>query len=277
MENKGYVKLHRRFLNSAVRRLKPSAVCTFIDFLLMADYKSGEIRTTYRDLAGCLTVSNQNSIKQVLDCLERAGAIKTQRKPCLIIKIVNWKKYQAADKKEPGETAEKLWKTATKSGAPATESVAGSATKNVAVCYEKCSGDNNKVPVSMYSLKNKEYFLCKSWSTQIDFQNPKTDLEKLALYYLQGTNHPGLKKPNKNEILNAAVRMDIPHFETILANCRDLEQAKACVARYVRRAKGLYSLYYLACQINSIRQEVESEELKNGKFLWPGQRHAEQL
>ena len=126
-----------------------------------------------------------------------------------------------------------------------------------------------------HNLKNKEFFISKK--SNLDFQNPKTDLEKLALYYLQGTNHPGLKKPDNNEILNAAVHMDIPHFETILANCRDLEQAKACVARYVRRAKGLYSLYYLACQINSIRQEIESEELKNGKFLRPGQRHAEQL
>jgi len=86
----------------------------------------------------------------------------------------------------------------------------------------------------------------------------------LALFYLKGTDHPGLKKVNNNEILNAAVRMDLPHFETVLANCRDLEQAKACVAHYVRQAKGTYSMYYLACQINSIRQEVESKEYKRG-------------
>ena len=259
MENKGYVKLHRRFLNSAVRRLKPSAVCTFIDFLLMADYKSGEIRTTYRDLAGCLTVSNQNSIKQVLDCLERAGAIKTQRKPCLIIKIVNWKKYQAADKKEPGETVENLWKTATKSVASATKSVAGAATENVAVCYEKCSSDNNKVPVSICSLKNKEYFLGKSGSTQIDFQNPKTDLEKLALFFAKGIRHPALKKPDANRLLNVALKNDLPHFETILAATDDLQQAQQIVARFVKNAKGHYSLYYLAQQVNSYRQELESE------------------
>ncbi len=58
--------------------------------------------------------------------------------------------------------------------------------------------------------------------------------------------------------------MDLPHFETVLANCRDLEQAEACVAHYVRQAKGTYSMYYLACQINSIRQEVESKEYKRG-------------
>lgn len=128
---------------------------------------------------------------------------------------------------------------------------------------ENAPAQIHKVPVPSLDFKNnKNIFISKN--LKLNFQNPTTDLERLALFYLQGTDHPGLKKVNNNEILNAAVRMDIPHFETILANCRDLKQAEACVARYVRQARGTYSLYYLACQINSIRQEVESEELKNG-------------
>ena len=126
---------------------------------------------------------------------------------------------------------------------------------------ENAPAQIHKVPVHYLDFKNnKNIFIYK----KLNFQNPQTDLEKLALFYLQGTDHPGLKKVNNNEILNAAVRMDLPHFETVLANCRDLEQAKACVAHYVRQAKGTYSMYYLACQINSIRQEVESKEYKRG-------------
>lgn len=258
---KGYVKLHRKFLNSHVRRLKPSARCAFVDFLLLADYKSGEIHTSYRELAQTLTTRNQNTVKLILDSLEHVGAIKTKREPHLVIKICNWKRYQAGAQTEPAEAVENLWKSATKSVAAATKSVAAGATKNVAKCYEKCSTPHNKVPVSISSLKNKEYFLAKSVQ-HLNITNPKTDLEKLALFFAKGTKHPALKKPNANELLNIALKNDLPHFKTVLAACEDLEQAQKIVARFVKNSRGHYALYYLAQQVNSYRQELESEENK---------------
>lgn len=257
----GYIKLYRKFLTSQVRRLKPSARCAFIDFLLLADYKSGEIRTSYRELAQTLTTRNQNTVKLILDSLEHVGAIKTKREPHLTIKILNWKRYQAGPQKEPAEAVENLWKSATKSVADATKSVAAGATKNVAKCYEKCSSDNNKVPVSINVFKEKEYFLAKS-VPHLNITNPQTDLEKLALFFAKGTKHPALKKPNANELLNIALKNDLPHFKTVLAACEDLEQAQKIVARFVKNSRGHYALYYLAQQVNSYRQELESEENK---------------
>ena len=94
----------------------------------------------------------------------------------------------------------------------------------------------------------------------LNFLNPQTDLEKLIRFYLEGVSHPALKKPNNNALLNRAVQNDIPHFQTILANCDDLRQAQECVKKYVSEAKGQYSMFYLAGMINSVRQEVESRE-----------------
>lgn len=254
MNTRGHVKLHRKFLLSKVRWQKESVVRLFLDLLLLVDYQTGTLETSYREMSRISVVRGMSAIQEALKALKGLEVIDFTAKPTLKITFRNWEKYQA--RKTPKKAKEVFLVEE--------RSVPSLGTPPI-----------HKVPVPSFNLKNKEFFISKK--SNLDFQNPKTDLEKLALYYLQGTNHPGLKKPNKNEILNAAVHMDIPHFETILANCRDLEQAKACVARYVRRAKGLYSLYYLACQINSIRQEVESEELKNGKFLRPGQRPAEQL
>ncbi len=254
MNTRGHVKLHRKFLLSKVRWQKESVVRLFLDLLLLVDYQTGTLETSYRELSRISVVRGMSAIQEALKALKGLEVIDFTAKPTLKITFRNWEKYQARKTPKKGKEVFLVKE----------RSVPSSGTPPI-----------HKVPVPSFELKNKEFFISKK--SNLDFQNPKTDLEKLALYYLQGTNHPGLEKPNKNEILNAAVHMDIPHFETILANCRDLEQAKACVARYVRRAKGLYSLYYLACQINSIRQEVESEELKNGKFLRPGQRPAEQL
>ena len=269
MNTRGHVKLHRKFLLSKVRWQKESVVRLFLDLLLLVDYQTGTLETSYRKLSQISVVRGMGAIQEALKALKGLEVIDFTAKPTLKITFRNWERYQA--RKAPKKAkevflVEKRSVSSSETGVFLVEkrSVSSSETPPI-----------HKVPVPSFNLKNKEFFISKK--SNLDFQNPKTDLEKLALYYLQGTNHPALKKTDNNEILNAAVHMDIPHFETILANCRDLEQAKACVARYVRRAKGLYSLYYLACQINSIRQEIESEEMKNGKFLRPGQRHAEQL
>ena len=227
MQKTGYIKLHRRFLTSQVRKLNSATVCLFVDLLLLAD-QNGQIITSLTELQKVLGIGSKHTILDALKQLEKVSAVSVVRKPFLQITVPNFSVYQA----------------------------------------RSCGAKNaplqiHKVQVPYLDFKNnKNIFISKN--LKLNFQNPTTDLERLALFYLQGTDHPGLKKVNNNEILNAAVRMDIAHFETILANCRDLKQAEACVARYVRQARGTYSLYYLACQINSIRQEVESEELKNG-------------
>lgn len=249
IQKTGYIKLHRRFLTSQVRKLNSATVCLFIDLLLLAD-QNGQIITSLRELMKALNIGSFNTLLGALKRLEKVSAVSVVRAPNLIITVLNWGHYQARS-------------GASKNVANATENVAGVLQKVKQSATESEALQIHKVPVPNLVFKNNKNIFIQE-KNFLDFQNPQTDLEFLALYYLQGTNHPGLRKVNKNEILNEAVRMDIPHFKTILANCRDLQQAKACVARYVRQAKGTYSLYYLACQINSIRQEIESEEQKHG-------------
>ena len=249
IQKTGYIKLHRRFLTSHVRKLNSATVCFFIDLLLLAD-KNGQIITSLTELQAVLGIGSKHTVLEALKQLEKVSAVSVVRKPNLQIAIPNWDIYQARTagaKNAPigAENAPEVVQKMHRSGA------------------ENAPVQIHKVPVPSLDFKNnKNIFISKK--IFLDFQNPKTDLENLALFYLKGTNHPGLKKVNNNEILNAAVQLDIPHFKTVLANCRDLEQAKACVAHYVRQAKGTYSLYYLACQINSIRQEIESKEYKRG-------------
>lgn len=247
IQKTGYIKLHRRFLNSHVRKLNSATVCFFIDLLLLAD-KNGQIITSLTELQAVLEIGSKHTVLDALKQLEKVSAVSIVRKPNLQISVPNWSLYQARS-------------SGAKTAPNGAENALGAVQKMHRSGAENAPAQIHKVPVHYLDFKNnKNIFIYK----KLNFQNPQTDLEKLALFYLKGTDHPGLKKVNNNEILNAAVRMDLPHFETVLANCRDLEQAKACVAHYVRQAKGTYSMYYLACQINSIRQEVESKEYKRG-------------
>ena len=252
-QESGYIKLYRKFLTSNVRRLKPAAICVFIDLLLLAEYKTGEIKTSYRELAQTLVIRNLKAIQNALRALEQAGAIKTQRMPHLSIRICNWKRYQ-----EPQKTVENLWKSVTPNVTPVTPNETPTVTPNVTNCYAKRNTHNNKVPVSIDVFKEKEFFIGEN-AKHLNFTNPKTDLEKLALFFAKGIKHPALKKPDANRLLNVALKNDLPHFETILAATDDLQQAQQIVARFVKNAKGHYSLYYLAQQVNSYRQELESE------------------
>lgn len=250
IQKTGYIKLHRRFLTSKVRELNSATVCLFIDLLLLAD-KNGEINTTLRELQETLKIGSKNTILGGLKALEKVSAVSVVSKPNLTITVTNWSTYQA---KNIGSKTE-----------PSGSKNEPSAVQKMNQIGSKSEPQQiHKVPVPYLNFKNNKNIFYMKEKNILNFQDPQTDLEKLALYYLTGTNHPGLKKVNNNKILNAAIRMDIPHLEIVLANCTDLEQAKKCVARYVRKAKGTYSLYYLACQINSIRQELESEEHKHG-------------
>lgn len=249
MQKTGYIKLHRRFLTSQVRKLNSATVCLFVDLLLLVD-QNGQIITSLTELQKVLGIGSKHTILDALKQLEKVSAVSVVRKPFLQITVPNFSVYQARS-------------CGAKNAPNGAENALGAVQKMHRSGAENAPLQIHKVQVPYLDFKNnKNIFISKN--LKLNFQNPTTDLERLALFYLQGTDHPGLKKVNNNEILNAAVRMDIAHFETILANCRDLKQAEACVARYVRQARGTYSLYYLACQINSIRQEVESEELKNG-------------
>lgn len=249
IQKTGYIKLHRRFLTSKVRELNSATVCLFIDLLLMADAE-GHIRTTTRDISELLGF-DRKTIRAGLKALEQVSAVSVVSEPTLDILITNWSVYQA--KNSGGKNPPSGGKIPPKVGEKFPQSGGKIPPAQI-----------HKVPVPYLDFKNNKNIFYMKEKNILNFQAPQTDLEKLALYYLTGTNHPGLKKVNNNKILNAAIRMDIPHLETVLANCKDLEQAKKCVARYVRKAKGTYSLYYLACQINSIRQELESEEYKHG-------------
>lgn len=247
MQKTGYIKLHRRFLTSQVRKLNSATVCLFVDLLLLAD-QNGQIITSLTELQKVLGIGSKHTILDALKQLEKVSAVSVVRKPFLQITVPNFSVYQARS-------------SGAKNAPNGAENALGAVQKMHRSGAENAPAQIHKVPVHYLDFKNnKNIFIYK----KLNFQNPQTDLERLALFYLKGTDHPGLKKVNNNEILNAAVRMDLPHFETVLANCRDLEQAKACVAHYVRQAKGTYSMYYLACQINSIRQEVESKEYKRG-------------
>lgn len=249
LQKTGYIKLHRRFLTSQVRKLNSATVCLFVDLLLLAD-QNGQIITSLTELQKVLGIGSKHTILDALKQLENVSAVSVVRKPFLQITVPNFSVYQARS-------------SGAKTAPNGAENALGVVQKMHRSGAENAPAQIHKVPVPYLDFKNnKNIFISKK--IFLNFQNPQTDLERLALFYLQGTDHPGLKKVNNNAVLNAAVRMDIPHFETVLANCRDLEQAKACVAHYVRRAKGTYSMYYLACQINSIRQEVESEEHKHG-------------
>ncbi|MGN0024987.1 MAG: hypothetical protein ACI351_06090 [Candidatus Avelusimicrobium sp.] len=233
-----------------MRELNSATVCLFINLLLLAD-KNGEINSTLRELQETLKIGSKNTILGGLKALEKVSAVSVVSKPNLTITVTNWNTYQA---KNSGSKTEP---SGSKSEPPAVQKMNQIGSKSE-------PQQIHKVPVPYLDFKNNKNIFYMKEKNILNFQDPQTDLEKLALYYLTGTNHPGLKKVNNNKILNAAIRMDIPHLETVLANCQDLEQAKKCVARYVRKAKGTYSLYYLACQINSIRQELESEEHRHG-------------
>lgn len=248
----GYIKLHRKFLDSHVHKLKGAAFRLFIDLLLLAD-KDGILNTSFNGLVKETNIRCHKDIKRALEELKEAGAIQFESVPNLLIKLENWSSYQARNYGEKPHT--------TYGEKPHTPMG-----KNPTPYGEIPHTHINSVPVPLKEnykniFKNSETAK-KQNSKILNFLEPQTDLEKLIRFYLEGTCHPALKKPNANDLLNLAVQQDLPHFRTILANCDNLEQAKACVKKYVSEAKGTYSMFYLAGQINSIRQEVESQENK---------------
>lgn len=253
IQNAGYIKLHRKFLKSQVRKLNSATVCLFIDLLLLAD-KYGQIETSVRELQEVLGIGSHHTVKCCLDQLKKVNAITVQQKPNLLIKLENWDTYQAratvAESATPSvaESATGVWQKVP-------QGVAESATPK---------NEHNKVPVQLTKeykniFKNSKNEKEKNFKT-LNFLEPQTDLEKLIRFYLQLTKHPALNKPNANDLLNVALKNDIPNFEVVLANCENVTQAAKCVRQFVQGANGMYNLFYLPRQIDAIRQKVEAQD-----------------
>lgn len=248
----GYIKLHRKFLDSHVHKLKGAAFRLFIDLLLLAD-KEGIINTSFRELSKETDIARRD-LRTALNKLKIAGAIQFNNLPNLVVKLENWSSYQA-----------RKW----------VRNVPTSCVQNVPTNgYEMypqrvqnvptTENSHNKVPVPLKEnykniFKNSETAK-KQNSKILNFLEPQTDLEKLIRFYLQLTNHPALNKPNANDLLNVALKNDIPNFEMVLANCTNVTQAAKCVREFVQSAEGTYNLFYLPRQIDSIRQKVEERD-----------------
>ena len=252
IQKAGYIKLHRKFLDSHVHKLKGAAFRLFIDLLLLAD-REGAIDTSFRELSKETDIARRD-LRIALNKLKTAGAIQFNNVPNLVIKLENWSCYQARkwvqnvptncvqNVPTPGYKTYPQWVQ----NVPTTEN------------------EHNRVPVQLTKeckniFKNSETAK-KQNSKILNFLEPQTDLEKLIRFYLQLTNHPALNKPNANDLLNVALKNDIPNFEMVLANCTNVTQAAKCVREFVQSAGGTYNLFYLPRQIDSIRQKVEERE-----------------
>lgn len=245
IQKAGYIKLHRKFLKSQVRKLNSATVCMFIDLLLLADIE-GKIETSYREIQEVLRIGSRHTIIKGLEQLKKADAIDYKTNPNLLIKLNNWGVYQA--RSTGAQNAPQVVQKMHQSGA-----------QNAPL-----ENAHNKVPVQLTKeykniFKNSETAK-KQNSKILNFLEPQTDLEKLIRFYLQLTNHPALNKPNANDLLNVALKNDIPNFEMVLANCTNVTQAAKCVREFVQSAEGTYNLFYLPRQIDSIRQKVEERE-----------------
>ncbi|MBR2504794.1 MAG: hypothetical protein IKB61_02515 [Elusimicrobiaceae bacterium] len=253
IQKTGYIKLHRKFLDSHVHKLQGAAFRLFIDLLLLAD-REGTIDTSFRELSKVTEIVCPKNLRNALNKLKTAGAIKFNSVPNLVIKLENWSNYQARNcgyntHTNCGEnTHTPVGKTPTPCG------------------YNTHTTENahNKVPVQLTKeykniFKNSETAK-KQNSKILNFQEPQTDLEKLIRFYLQLTKHPALNKPNANDLLNVVLKNDIPNFEVVLASCQNLNQAAKCVRQFIQDSNGKYNLFYLPRQIDSIRQKVEEQE-----------------
>lgn len=254
IKNAGYIKLHRKFLKSSVHTLGSSTICLFIDLLLLAN-ENGIVEASLTELQGLENNCSRHTIVDGLKRLQEVNAISMQKRPKSVIKLSNWETYQAF--------------TTGAKNAPV------SGAKNAPVLVQKMhhlgaknapvKNETLKVPVQLDIKEYKNLFKNRtteknSFSKTLNILNPTTDLEKLIKYYLQLTNHPGFEKPNANDVLNLAVQQDIPNFEIVLANCKNVTQAAKCVRQFIEDANGTYNLFYLPKQINSVRQKVAAKE-----------------
>lgn len=257
IKNAGYIKLHRKFLKSNVACLRDGSALLFIKFLLVAD-ENGQIKTSIRELKKIFRIGSHNTLQIGLEQLKEVSAIDYKTSPSLLIQINNWATYQARYAVSKTDT-QSVSKTDTGVCQKLTQGVSKTDTpKNGAL----------KVPVQLDIKEYKNLFKNSkteknSFSKTLNILNPVTDLEKLIKYYLQLTNHPGFGKPNANDVLNVAVQQDIPNFEIVLANCKNVTQAAKCVRQFIQDAKGTYNLFYLPKQINAVRQKVEEQDRRD--------------
>ena len=94
IQNSGYIKLHRKFLKSHVCQLKDYTVLLFIKLLLAAD-RYGQIVGSLEDIKESFGLGSKTALLAALKNLEKENAISVERKPGLVISIINWDHYQA--------------------------------------------------------------------------------------------------------------------------------------------------------------------------------------
>ena len=274
MEQKslGYVKVYRQLLESDVHNASFAARACFIDILLLLDRKTGVLYSTITDLTRLLCVRDRKTTRKVLHELEECGVIKITWTTPLEIMVPNWAFFQRIKRVErQGKTAkgssesEEKFPTKLRKISPLSE-------EKIPTTEEKIPTNWGKNPHSPYAYKQelnkniKQEFLQEEANVKnanrkpedfFNFSDPKTDLEKFVNFYLKGIESPLLGKENK--VIVKALKNDIPHFDSILAKTKNLIQAKRILQNFVSSAKGKFSVYYLAQQIDSWRQEDEDK------------------
>lgn len=285
MEQKslGYVKVYRQLLESDVHSASFVARACFIDILLLLDRKTGVLCASVSDLTKIFGIKERKTTYKVLRELEQCEVISiTWTRPLQIV-VPGWAFYQRIKKVERPEkatkkTAESVYKIHTNEN----EKVCIKDTPSV---YKKHTDvykiHNECVKNTQHCVKNthspyaykQEYITRKNKNilqegnfsknavqnpdVLFNFSEPKTDLEKFVIFYLKGIESPLLGKENK--VIVKALKNDIPHFDSILAKTKNLSQAKRILQNFVSSAKGKFSVYYLAQQIDSWRQEDEDK------------------
>lgn len=285
MEQKslGYVKVYRQLLESDVHNASFAARACFIDILLLLDRKTGVLNTSVTDLTRILGIKERKTTYKVLRELESYEVIKiTWTKP-LEIAVPGWAFYQRIKRvekpiKEQKTESESVYKIHTGQASKVCKKDTPSVYKihrDVYKIHNECVKNTQQCVKNTHSpyaykqevlTRNKQEFLQEEANLKnanskpedfYNFSDPKTDLEKFVNFYLKGIESPLLEKENK--VIVKALKNDIPHFDSILAKTKNINQAKRILQNFVSSAKGKFSVYYLAQQIDSWRQEDEDK------------------
>ncbi len=285
MEQKllGYVKFYRQYLVSDIHKASFIARACFIDILLLLDRKTGVLCISVTELTKCLGISERKTTYRVLRELESYGVIKITWTAPLEIMVPNWAFFQRIKRVEKQEKAvktesESVYKIHTKQDSKVCTKDTPSVSeihRGVSEIHTECVPDthqcvrNTHSPYACkqeYITRSKQELLQEAANQKkeipqngksLDFLNPQTDLEKFINFYLKGTESPLLSK--NNLAIAKALKFEIQHFQSILDRTKDLKQAKEILKEYILQAKGTYSVFYLAQQIDYRRSDYEEK------------------
>ena len=276
----GYVKFYRQYLVSDIHNASFSARACFIDILLLLDRKTGVLCISVAELTKALGIKERKTTYKVLRELEAYDVIKITWTSPLEIMVPNWAFFQRIKKveKEPKTEPESVYKIHTKDDSkvckkytPSVYKIHNECVKNTQECVKNTQGcvKNTHSPYACKQeilTRSKQELLQEGQNQKneisqtgksFDFLNPQTDLEKFVNFYLKGTESPLLSKNNNS--ITKALKFELQHFQSVLDRTKDLKQAKGILTEYIRQAKGTYSIFYLAQQIDSRRAEFEEK------------------